>query len=139
MLNRNFLLLKKAYSHGCDVFHHGIADAIGERDHLGGVDWRLVEPFVHHLLGALGVRRRHVDDRFEMFHLVAQVQNVPAGFDVDLHGGFHFLIEPDGGRQMEDDVHTFDQNFPIGRADAEVGQHAVARDGSDFMVVLWAG
>lgn len=95
------------YSHWRDVLHHGVADAVRQGDHLFGVQRRLVEPLFHLLLRALGVRGGHVDDRLEVFHFVAQVQNVPAGFDVDLHGRLHLLVEPHRRGQMEHDVDLF--------------------------------
>lgn len=148
--------------HGSDLLDHAVGHAVGQVDHLLRVERRIVEPLVDDRLRALRVRRRHVDDRLQVLHLVAQIQHVPARLHVDLHGRLHLLIESHRGGKMKHNVYlftgrlrcrngvlvrgflalhsaptyVFGQNFPIGGANAERGLHAVTGDRPYFVIVL---
>lgn len=81
--------------------------------------------------------RRFQISNLEILNFFAQRQQVSGALHVDGVRKAQFLVKPDRGRRVENDVDIFDQSLRIFFAEAQVLLGNVARNGNHAVRELW--
>lgn len=113
-----------------------LVQRVDEVRDLIGAYRRRIDRLLHLCPVTVTVRRRHVHQRLQMRHLLAQLHQSLRAQHVDGDGQLQLLVEFDGGRAVEHDVDGPSQHFPVVRTDCQLLLCDVALDRVHLLQVV---